>query len=136
MQRVEDVLVKVDTLMALHDGALPNLYNRKVAVTTTFNNLLRTMIDSWPISRVEKEEVDALYPLIMKWTGHTHPFPIKRELLQEAIDIGLGHIIPFIVVRFLMRNHHLQIGIQHTTPEWREFVDLYAPLFDRLKIAA
>lgn len=133
MHRVDKLMPKIATIMSLNDGAL-TLANRSMTMTSTFNNLLRAMIDIWPSVPLSDEQVERLFPAIQRWTRATDAFPISRELLEKAMAEGLEPVIPFLIVRFLLRNHHLPFNRTYMTPEFSEFISIYQGLFDKLKI--
>ncbi len=132
MHRVELILNKISTIETLNRGESINLINRVPAITSTFNNILRTMIDQWPITPVTEEEVEAVYPVMIKWLENTTTQKFGKASLEHAMRSGLEGFVPFLIVRFLLRNQALNINIRHTTPEWMEFVTLYKPVFDKM----
>ncbi len=116
--RTTALLNKINTLMRLNSGAL-ELANRSVTITTTVNNLLRFLLDQYPV-RFSIGDPDALMRKI----------DASPEIDEAFLSSIPEAVVPFAVVRRLMRNAVLDLQASHFSMEWREFVQRYRPLFD------
>ncbi len=134
MHRIDKLLMKVDTITRLNDREI-DLMNPRMTVTTTLNNVMKTLLDDWPHD-ISEAEADRLLPILVDYFKIEGDLRLSRPHLEWAIREGYEALVPILVVRHLMRDRNLTVNIAHSSKiVWKEFIARYRTLLNRLDAA-
>lgn len=131
MHRIDRLLMKLDTITRLNRGEI-DLINPRLSITSTLNNLIRTLLDDWPLA-VSEREISSLVSVIVDYFQSEGEVNLTRRHIEWLIERRYEALVPILVIRHLMRDEMLMVHVSYNSKrEWSEFLLRYRGILRRV----